>query len=241
MVEDVVGIDARHPHIDTSEGQSLETVAIDAAQLHVAYLIVAARMAAEDIDAHLRGVDAEIELLEQSARAEAEVLDVERIAEEEPAPAEERAHLGMSVGSQRDALIVASQHEILEGSRTLQHHGELIVLGLDIVVLRTVEFTDGLTNETYLLVPEAIGRQHVGALMLLCTDDRSHSQHQHYRQQSHQQPQNLLKMRSIAQLTGVADTLVQVQIPSPCRCSMTALMSGYCTYGGLGTLMRSSP
>ena len=229
VVEDVIGTDARHPHIDTSERQSLETVAIDAAQLHIAYLIVAARVATEEIDAQLRRVDTEVELLEQSASAEAEVLDVERIAEEEPAPSDEWAHLGMTVGSQRDALIVASQHEILEGSRTLQHHGELIVLGLDIVVLRTVEFTDGLTNETYFLMSEAIVGQYVGVLMILSTDDRSHSQHQQYRQQSHQQPQNLLKMRSIAQLTGVADTLVQVQMPSPCRCSMTALMSGYCT------------
>ena len=48
-------------------------------------------------------------------------------------------------------------------------------------------------------------------------------------------------MRSITQFTGVALTLVQVQMPVPCRCSMTALMIGSCTYGGLGTTMLVFP
>ena len=48
-------------------------------------------------------------------------------------------------------------------------------------------------------------------------------------------------MRSITQLIDVADTLVAVQMPRPCRCSHTFLISGYCTYCGFGTSMRCVP
>ena len=48
-------------------------------------------------------------------------------------------------------------------------------------------------------------------------------------------------MRSIAQLTGVALTLVHSQMDNPWRCLVTSVMIGNWTYGGLGTVINSSP
>lgn len=53
--------------------------------------------------------------------------------------------------------------------------------------------------------------------------------------------QNLPKILSITQLTGVADTLVHEHTPMPCRSSMTFFIIGSCTYGGFGTLMLDVP
>ena len=39
--------------------------------------------------------------------------------------------------------------------------------------------------------------------------------------------QNLPNILSITQLTGVADTLVHVHTPIPCRCSITLFIRGY--------------
>ena len=48
-------------------------------------------------------------------------------------------------------------------------------------------------------------------------------------------------MRSIAQLTGVALTLVHSQMDNPWRCLVTSVIIGNWTYGGLGTVINSSP
>ena len=165
---------------------------------------------------------------------ETQVLQVEGPAEEEPAPAEVRTHLDALVGREHDALAVAAEDELLEVAGGLQHDRPLIVLRLDILVLQSVEAADGVLN--LLLHPLqrlVVGRQGV------CSDDIIQvvgiGYSDGHRQQQHEYQQQLLtlhifpKMRSIAQFTGVAETLVHVQSAKPCKCSMTFLINGNCT------------
>ena len=64
MVEDVIDVEARHPHVDAVERQSFERIGIDAlAQVDVVNLIVVARVVVEHVGTYLgtiqTGVDAQ--------------------------------------------------------------------------------------------------------------------------------------------------------------------------------------
>ena len=155
VVEDVIGTDARDTHVHPAKGHALEKIAVDpVAKLDVADLIIVACAAVIQIDSHLRGIDAEIKLLSQSAALESDILDIKRPSEEEPPPAEERPYLREPVGSQSDTLAIAAQHEVLECARGLHHHRKLVVLWLDIIVLRAVEASNRLADPAQFLAFE---------------------------------------------------------------------------------------
>ena len=98
MVEDVIGIDACHTDRCSIKRHSLEKSSPAViTKLHIADLVVTARTTIIEVDTHLRGIDAEIELFFQPAFRKADVLDVEGIAEENPAPSEIGTHLGLAV------------------------------------------------------------------------------------------------------------------------------------------------
>ena len=118
MIEDVIGAGTRDAHVNTIERHTLEQRTIDATpQTHVANLIIVARTAIEYIYAYLRGVDAEVELLTKAVLAEANVLYIERIAEEKPSPSEVRTYFGESIRSKGNALVIACNGKVLVGTR----------------------------------------------------------------------------------------------------------------------------
>ena len=167
VVEDIVGTHTRNSHIDTCKRHALKESAVDTVEIHVAYLIVIARSAIKDVDTHLRRIDAQVKALAQAILTEADVLDIEHIAEEEPSPAEIGAYLGLSVGRQTDGLSVAAQHEVLVSAGYLAHHRKLVVLRLDVIVFRTVEASDGLADDTdFMLFLDGVGLQDIGLLHL---------------------------------------------------------------------------
>ena len=153
MVKNVIEAGTRDAHIDTSKRHALEKAPIDAiAQFYIAHLIVIARATIEQVDTYLRRIDAEVELLAKSILRKTNILDIERVAQEEPSPAKVRTNLGESVRSQRDALIVATDDKALVGAGNLPHNGKLVVIGLDILIVEAVELAHGTTDDTQLAI-----------------------------------------------------------------------------------------
>ena len=153
MIEDVISAGARDAHIDTCKGNTLEKAPIDAiAQTYISNLIIVARATIEQVDTHLRRIDADVELLTEAILAEAYVLDIERVAQKEPSPSEVRANLGGSVRRQRDALTIATNDKALVGAGNLTHHSELVVIGLDILIVEAVELAHRATDDAQLAI-----------------------------------------------------------------------------------------
>ena len=144
MVEDVVGIEARNACLDAAEGSSVEPSDVDVlAQSGIAYLVVVACAPVEEVYAYLRRIEAHDELLFQVAQAD--VGQLEGVACEYPAPAEVRSHLQLHVGREGDRLrIVANAAQYVEVIvlRGLQHHREIIMLGLYVGRIYPVEAAD---------------------------------------------------------------------------------------------------
>ena len=225
MIEDVIGTHTGDAELHARKRHIFKEIAVQSSQLHIADLVVTTRPAIIDIYTNLRRVDAEIKLLSQSATSETQVLDIERVTEKEPSPTEERSYLRQSVGRQSDMLAVAAEIEVLKRTSHLHHHRKLVVLGLYVIIFQAVEASDGLTDNAYLTFLNRVSTKRI----LRKEHDARQQRNQQHPPPFHRQSQIFPKIRSITQLTGVADTLVHVHTPKPCRCSITALMSGYCT------------
>ena len=119
----------------------------------------------------------------------------------------------------------------------LNHSGEFVMLRFNVRSVDVVEFAYYALQSAHNSCPERflLGYTVLGMAEHGCREAQ-HSQYGAVRKH-----QNFPKMRSMTQLTGVADTLVQLHTLIPCRCSITALMMGNCTYGGLGTVMELAP
>ena len=147
MIENVIGIDARDAHAESVEGNILKLRAVDAiSHAHLPQFVVTTRTAVVEIDAHLRRIDAEVNLALRAVAEEVKILQVERVAEEYPSPPEVGANLDALVRGKRDALAVATQYEVLVITGGLHHDREFVMLWFYIVILQTIEAPDGLLH-----------------------------------------------------------------------------------------------
>lgn len=255
VVEDVVEIEAFNAHVETRKRQAVQGVpGVVVVECDALDVIVVTRLPPEEVDANGGTVEAQVKLLLGGLVVSVmQGSEVYRIAQEEPTPTEIRAELDTDVGREDDFLSVLAAEGIhLVGGGLLEHQRVVIVLWLDVGRVHRIERLDHTVESPSDASPEApfpgLGRNgqsvcrqlsvsHIHTQRICCQhpggvagqEDKERYQNSFYHVCVVVNDQNLPKMRSITQLTGVADTAVQSQSPMPWRLSMTERMMGSCT------------
>ena len=107
-------------------------------EIGVLYAIVVAGLAIEEVDANLRTVEREVELL--LVVAVAEVLDVECVTEEQPSPADVGTNLdGRPRGEHKVVAASGADGVRLIRVGVLHHEREIVFLRLDVVGVHPAE------------------------------------------------------------------------------------------------------
>ena len=145
MVEDVIKIESLDTRFETVERSFVDRGAIDVlTQIHPLNMIVISRLSPEQVYSQQTAVEAQVKLLLVGVVvSEIDVLQVERITQEHPSPAQIRTQTVRRIRSKGNALSFAvSERIFLVGIGVLQHHRIIVVLVFDIRRIRTVEFSE---------------------------------------------------------------------------------------------------
>ena len=145
MVEDVIKIESLDARFETVERSLADRVTIDVlTQIHPQNMIVISRLSPEQVYSQQTAVEAQVKLLFISVVIpEINVLQVERITQKHPSPAQIRPQAVRRIRSKGNALSLAvSECIFLVGIGVLQHHRIIVVLVFDVRRIRTVEFSE---------------------------------------------------------------------------------------------------
>ena len=145
MVEDVIKIESLDARFETVERSLADRGTIDVlTQIHPLNMIVISRLSPEQVYSQQTAVEAQVKLLFISVVIpEINVLQVERITQKHPSPAQIRPQAVRRIRREGNALSFAvSERIFLVGIGVLQHHRIIVMLVFYISRIRTVEFSE---------------------------------------------------------------------------------------------------
>ena len=145
LMKGVIKIESLDARFETIERSLADWVTIDVlTQIHPQNMIVISRLSPEQVYSQQTAVEAQVKLLFISVVIpEINVLQVERITQKHPSPAQIRPQTVRRIRREGNALSFAvSERIFLVGIGVLQHHRIIVMLVFDISRIRTVEFSE---------------------------------------------------------------------------------------------------
>ena len=144
VVEDIIQIEAFDGGGQPAEPAATDSIRINLpAQIQLSDFVIISRLSIIDVKPYHRTVQAQIIFLPGAvvSMPEVQMLDVKRIAEEDPPPAEIRSDTDRSLGGKGDALSARTAQAVhLIRVRVLQHKGEVVPLRFYVSSVNLVKF-----------------------------------------------------------------------------------------------------